>query len=169
MKQALYFFIILQFILAIAWINIYIPLCPNEYIAHIAFEQYCNCYLWNILVDTGVTLFTLWLLFLWERYYLKHYPIVLYFFIAIFNLVVIRISLDAINGLVGTIGPNTMQVASLWRIGDVLAFYSLLYFFLVLKVSKSYKSKAFVVAVLLYIFSMWQIIEKFLDIIYLSQ
>ena len=161
-----YVLILLQFVLNFAWINIYIPFCPSSYIANIASEQFCNCYLWQVVVVGGIILFTLILLFRWESYYNKHYPWVLYFFIALFVWGVTGVSLDAINGLIGAIGPQTLMLSSLWVLGAVWFVYSSLYSLLVLKVSSTYKS--IIVAVLVYLFSMGLIINKLLYVLNLS-
>jgi len=157
-QRILYFLILLQFVLNISWINIYIPFCPNIYISHIASEQYCRCYLWQVVVDGGIIFFTLILLFKWEKYYKKHYPWVLYFFVALFMWTITGISLDAVNGLVGVIGPMTIELSSLWVLGVVWFVYSWLYFFLVLKISSTYKS--IIIAVLVYLFSIELMISK---------
>ncbi len=168
MKRSTYIFIILQFAVNFFWINTSIPFCPDKYISYIASEKHCSCYLWHIFADAGIILFTLALLFIWGNYYKKHYNLVLYFFIGALGISVIGNSLSAINGLVGAIGPSTILVKSLWSLATILILYSLIYFFLVLRVSKSYKTIAFIIATLFYIFSIGLIIKNFIHIIGLS-
>jgi len=148
-------------------VEIHIPFCPSEHIVPIATELNCSCFLWHVFLSEGLALLALMILFGWENIQNRSSPMSAYLYLVLFFMFGAENILEAITGLVGAVGPDTILANSIYEIGIVLLFNNIVYLYFLWFYWNRYKRLSmhdwlfwFIASVLAYFVFMAQIIEK---------